>query len=186
VGSERPEYRVYGDLLLELRKETNQVFGYDLAAGGGPRTLYTAPGPETIVAVAGCGAGRVCVDTAQGDLHAVVVVDAATGQVQWIRSTNGTGSGATGDRILTAGTDLFDPDGYPLLSAPNSLVGWINPTSLLLLAPGDDGVDVFTVNAKSGAKNRLGAIPVPDGGCALNARTLVCPFGRELRAWRFA
>jgi hypothetical protein len=126
------------------------------------------------------------VDTADGDLHAVVVVDAATGQVLWIRSTNGTGSGATGDRILTAGTDLFDPDGYPLLSAPNSLVGWISPTSLLLLAPADDGVDVFTVNAKNGAKNRLGSIPKQDGGCALNARTLICPFDGQLRAWRFA
>jgi hypothetical protein len=177
-------YLVYGDVLYQLSQDV--VTGYDLIGTGTSRTLYTATGGKTVNWVAPCGPGRVCVNTIDGDHGELALIDLATGHEQWRRPTNGTGpSSATADRILTGGTDVFDPDGRSLLAMTDATAAWAGGNRLLLMAVKGLGADLFVVNASTGATRRLGTIGKPTGDCALNSHTLVCPIFGDLREWTY-
>jgi outer membrane protein assembly factor BamB len=154
---------------------------------GEPTLVYRDPDGRS-VGVDLCGA-VLCVRVGERGGHRLVLLDPATHRE--ITSVSAANFGiAVGDRFLTYQGLLLDLTGTAVGETPRSTrrAWWITAGSALTVTyPDPEWGEVVGLQTADGTPVLLGEIPlIEPGGCAIDARYLVCPAPDGFHAWQFA
>lgn len=157
-------------------------------SGGNAGAWETAAMPGPVVAMSGCGSGRVCVVTsAPGRKDQITAFDVRHRRVAWQATTEVTGaaqlSSANG-RTLVAGAggfDLYDPDGGRVVNGSTAFHGvWLDPRQLLVTDP--DGV-LARLPIEAREPKPIGRAPAGTLGCTSTSIRLVCVTAGAVTTW---
>ncbi|MEV6848396.1 hypothetical protein [Actinoplanes sp. NPDC051411] len=157
-------------------------------SGGNGGAWETAPIPGAVVAMSGCGPGRVCaVTSVAGRKDQITAFDVRQRRVAWQATTEVTGAAqlsVANGRALVAGTggfDLYDPDGRRTVTGSTAFHGvWLDPQQLLVERP--EGV-LARLPIGDREPTPIGRVPAGTRSCASTSTRLVCLAATTVTTW---